>query len=53
MHYVPSLLCRVFLRLCRVLQALGKGDDSGSEEVCTELLKLALGKSGLTSHMTR
>jgi hypothetical protein len=24
-------LCRVFLRLCRVLQALGKGGDSGSE----------------------
>jgi hypothetical protein len=23
-------LCRVFLRLCRVLQALGKADDSGS-----------------------
>jgi hypothetical protein len=23
-------LCRVFLRLCRVLQALGKGGDSGS-----------------------
>jgi hypothetical protein len=27
-------VCRVFLRLCRVLQALGKAGDSGSDELC-------------------
>jgi hypothetical protein len=30
MHCLPSLLCRVFLRLRRMLQALGKAIDSGS-----------------------
>jgi hypothetical protein len=30
MHCLSSLLCRVFLRLRRVLQALGKAIDSGS-----------------------
>jgi hypothetical protein len=30
MHCLSSLLCRVFLRLHRVLQALGKAIDSGS-----------------------
>jgi hypothetical protein len=34
MHCVPSPLCRVFLRLCRVLQALGKAGDSGSDYKC-------------------
>jgi hypothetical protein len=29
-HCLPSLLCRVFLRLRRVLQALGEAIDSGS-----------------------
>jgi hypothetical protein len=30
MHCLPSLLCRVFLRLRRVLPALGEEVDSGS-----------------------
>jgi hypothetical protein len=30
MYCLPSLLCRVFLRLRRVLQALGEEIDSGS-----------------------
>jgi hypothetical protein len=30
-----NLLCRVLLRLCRVLQALGKADDSGSASSTT------------------
>jgi hypothetical protein len=31
MHCLPSLLCRVFLRLRRVLPALGEAIDSGSD----------------------
>jgi hypothetical protein len=30
MYSSPSVLCRVFFGLCRVLQALGKAVDSGS-----------------------
>jgi hypothetical protein len=31
MHCLPSILCRVFLRLRRVLPALGEEVDSGSD----------------------
>jgi hypothetical protein len=34
LYVEPSLpICRVFLRFCRVLRALGKADDSGSDAI--------------------
>jgi hypothetical protein len=45
---IRESLCRVFLRLCRVLQALDKVGDSGS---CYILITLIIGNDSILNHV--